>query len=52
MLISSIISRLKAYLRYRRSVEVLSRLTDRELADIGVSRWSIDQIARDTAAKA
>ncbi|CAN1565497.1 Protein of unknown function DUF1127 [Rhabdaerophilaceae bacterium] len=52
MLISAFISRLKAYLRYRRNVEALSRLTDRELNDIGISRGVIEQIARDYAAKA
>ena len=46
MIISTLISRLKAYLRYRRSVEALSRLTDRELDDIGVARWRIDEVAR------
>ena len=50
MIISTLISRVKAYLRYRRNVEILSRLTDRELADIGISRGSIDEAARRVTA--
>ncbi|MCU0731736.1 MAG: DUF1127 domain-containing protein, partial [Hyphomonas sp.] len=49
VIISTLINRIKAYLRYRRSVEALSRLTDRELADIGIDRWNIDTVARDVA---
>jgi uncharacterized protein YjiS (DUF1127 family) len=49
MIISTLIGRLKAYLRYRRSVEALSRLTDRELADIGISRSRIDEVSRGVA---
>lgn len=49
MIITTLINRLKAYLRYRRNVEALSRLTDRELSDIGIARWDIDTIARDVA---
>jgi uncharacterized protein YjiS (DUF1127 family) len=49
VIITTLINRLKAYLRYRRNVEALSRLTDRELSDIGVSRWNIETIARDVA---
>lgn len=49
MILTTLISRFKAYLRYRRSVEALSRLTDRELEDIGVSRWRIDEVSRKIA---
>ena len=49
MILTTLIGRLKAYLRYRRSVEVLSRLTDRELDDIGIARWRIDQVSRQIA---
>lgn len=31
---------------YRRTVKVLSAMTDRELADIGISRISIEDVAR------
>lgn len=46
MILTTLISRFTAYLRYRRSVEVLSRLTDRELDDIGVARSRIDEVSR------
>ena len=46
MIITQLLARLQAWLRYRRNVEILSRLTDRELADIGLNRGSIDQVAR------
>lgn len=47
MIVTTLINRLKAYLRYRRNLEVLSRLTDRELSDIGIGRWEIENVARD-----
>lgn len=49
MIISSLLSRFKAYLRYRRNVEILSRLTDRELSDIGLNRGEIEATARSVA---
>jgi uncharacterized protein YjiS (DUF1127 family) len=49
MILTTLIGRLKAYLRYRRSVDALSRLTDRELQDIGIARWRIDQVSRQIA---
>lgn len=33
--------------RYRRTVEELAHLTDRELADVGLSRSEIDLVARN-----
>lgn len=50
MIISTLISRVKAYLRYRRNIEILSRLTDRELSDIGINRAEIEFVARRHAA--
>ena len=44
-----ILSKLRAYLRYRETVRELSQLTDRELDDLGISRFQIDSIARDHA---
>jgi uncharacterized protein YjiS (DUF1127 family) len=49
MFVMNLIARIKAYLRYRRNVEALSRLSDRELADIGLSRWTIDDVARNAS---
>lgn len=46
MIISHIIERVRAYLRYRASVRALSVLTERELADIGLTRSDIDDVAR------
>jgi uncharacterized protein YjiS (DUF1127 family) len=50
MFTSFILSRVRAYLKYRETVRELSRLTDRELEDIGVARFQIDGIARTTHA--
>ena len=46
MFLSWILSKIRAYLRTRETVRELSRLTDRELEDIGISRFEIDAIAR------
>lgn len=42
----TVLSRFRAYLRYRDTVHQLSRLSDRELADLGISRYEIRGIAR------
>ncbi len=42
----SVFSRVRAYLRYRDTVAQLSRLSDRDLADLGISRSDIQGIAR------
>lgn len=42
----SVLSRVRAYLRYRDTVAQLSRLSDRDLADLGISRSDIQGIAR------
>lgn len=49
MILTTLFARLQAWLRYRRNVEVLSRLTDRELADIGLNRGIIEEAARRAA---
>lgn len=46
MFVSALLSRLRAYLRYRDTVSELSRLSDRDLADLGLSRFDIEAIAR------
>jgi uncharacterized protein YjiS (DUF1127 family) len=47
MIVSWILSRIRNYLRYRETVEELSRLTDRELSDLGISRYDIEAVARN-----
>ena len=46
MFVTMILSRLRAYLRYRETVRELSRLSDHELSDIGLARRDIDSVAR------
>jgi uncharacterized protein YjiS (DUF1127 family) len=47
-----LLGRLVAWLdeqrRYRRTVNELSQLTDRELADVGLTRGEIDTVAKRT----
>ena len=38
-----------AWRRYRTSVRELSRLTDRELNDLGLNRYDIENVARQSA---
>jgi uncharacterized protein YjiS (DUF1127 family) len=47
MIITHIISRIRAYMRYRQSVRALQTLSDRELADIGMVRGDIEARAKD-----
>ena len=46
MTFKSIASKLSSWRRYRDSIRELSRLTDRELNDLGISRGDIEFIAR------
>jgi uncharacterized protein YjiS (DUF1127 family) len=46
MFVSWILSKVRAYMNYRETVRELSQLTDRELDDLGISRFEIDGIAR------
>ena len=50
--LKTISEKLNAWRRYRGAVRELSQLTDRELADIGIRRGDIDDIARRSALKA
>ncbi len=50
MFVSYILSKVRAYMRYRETVRELSQLSDRELDDLGISRFQIDSIARQHAA--
>jgi uncharacterized protein YjiS (DUF1127 family) len=40
---------MRAYWRYRETVQELSLLSDRELSDLGISRYEIESVARDSA---
>lgn len=56
MILSHVVLAIGAWRRYRRCMHELSKLSDRELADIGISRSGIMtvawQSARDTGAGA
>lgn len=49
MFVSFLLSKLRDWARYRETVRELSRLSDRDLADLGISRFDIDSVARSTA---
>ena len=46
MIVTWIVSKIRNYLQYRETVAELSRLTDRELEDLGISRFDIESVAR------
>ncbi len=46
MFVSLILSRWRGWLRYRETSRELSRLSDRELDDVGVARSDIPGVAR------
>jgi uncharacterized protein YjiS (DUF1127 family) len=46
MTIKSLAKKLSAWRRYRVSVRELSRLSDRELSDLGIGRGDIEFVAR------
>jgi len=48
-LLSTVIARIAAYRNYRRTLQALSALDDRELSDLGIFRGRIDEIARGAA---
>jgi uncharacterized protein YjiS (DUF1127 family) len=50
MFVATILSRLNAWMRYRETVRELSKLSDRELNDLGIVRSEIDDVARINAA--
>ena len=50
MFVTFILSKIRAYQRYRETVRELMQFSDRELEDLGISRNEIDLIARQTAA--
>ena len=50
MFVTYLLSRIRAYFRYRETVRELSLLSDRELDDLGISRFQIQSVARHHAA--
>ena len=50
MFVTYILSRIRSYLKYRETLRELSSLSDRDLDDLGISRYDIDAIARKHAA--
>jgi len=50
MIVTFVLAKLRNWKRYRQTVRELSRLSDRDLADLGISRFDIDSVARDAAA--
>jgi len=48
-MVKMIAEKVNAWRRYRTSVRELSRLTDRELNDLGLNRYDIETVARQTA---
>ncbi|WP_084731739.1 DUF1127 domain-containing protein [Microvirga vignae] len=49
MFVAFILARIRAYRRYRETIRELMQFTDRELEDLGISRYEIDVIARQSA---
>ncbi len=47
--LKNISEKLHAWRRYRASLRELYSLTDRELDDLGICRWEIDDVARRSA---
>jgi uncharacterized protein YjiS (DUF1127 family) len=45
----SLKDRMARYKRYNRTIKELTFLSDRELADLGISRFDIRRIAREAA---
>jgi uncharacterized protein YjiS (DUF1127 family) len=50
-MLASIVRLIRDWKRYNRSISELSRLGDRELADIGISRSDIPRVAWSAAQK-
>lgn len=49
MIITVILSKIRAFMKYRESVRELSYLSDTQLRDIGVERGAIKSVAREVA---
>ena len=49
VIITVILSKIRAFMKYRESVRELSYLSDTQLRDIGVERGAIKSVAREVA---
>lgn len=49
MFVSYVLAKVRAYRLYRQTARELSALSDRELTDLGISRFQIDSVARQNA---
>jgi uncharacterized protein YjiS (DUF1127 family) len=45
MFVALLLSRIRAYQRYRQTIRELMQFSDRELEDLGISRYEIDTAA-------
>ena len=45
MFVAFLLSRIRAYQRYRQTIRELMQFSDRELEDLGISRYEIDTVA-------
>ncbi len=49
MFVPVLLQKIRTYLLYLETRRELSRLSDRDLADVGLSRMDIDSVAREAA---
>jgi uncharacterized protein YjiS (DUF1127 family) len=49
MFVSYILSKIRAYKLYRETLNELSALNDRELADLGISRFDVVRVAYEAS---
>jgi len=50
MFVTYLLAKIRNYRRYRKTFRELSKLSDRDLSDLGISRFEIDAVARQHAA--
>lgn len=46
MIVSYVLAKIRSWFRYHETVRELSQLSDRELSDVGLSRWEIPYVAK------
>ncbi len=49
MFVANIVSKIRAYQRYRQSIRELTQFSNRELEELGISRYEINVTARQNA---